>query len=274
MARKRSTAEQIIGKLREAEVALAQGDPVAKVARRLGVTEQTSYRWRREDGGRRVDQAKRRKALERANAWRKRLVADQARDNAIVKAVTAGDFCARRAGGRRSCTCEPSCPSRSVGRVGLLAQPRRTQRRPARVARDEPALIARLIALARRFGRYGSRRITALLRAEGWRVNHKRVAAALAARGAAGAQQCPAAAAALDHRWLLHASPGGAAEPRLVRRLRPRADARRSAPALRRRPRPAHGALRAPRPGRPASAPPTAPSVRPRLSGAGSSSSA
>ncbi len=56
-----------------------------------------------------------------------------------------------------------------------LAQPRRTQRRPARVPRDEPALIARLIALARRFGRYGSRRITALLRAEGWRVNHKRV---------------------------------------------------------------------------------------------------
>ncbi len=57
----------------------------------------------------------------------------------------------------------------------MLAQPRRTQRRPARVPRDEPALIARLIALARRFGRYGSRRITAMLRAEGWRVNHKRV---------------------------------------------------------------------------------------------------
>ena len=57
----------------------------------------------------------------------------------------------------------------------VLAQPRSTQRRPARVAADAPALIARLITLARRFGRYGSRRITALLRAEGWRVNHKRV---------------------------------------------------------------------------------------------------
>ena len=56
-----------------------------------------------------------------------------------------------------------------------LAQPCSTQRRPARVAADEPALIARLITRARRFGRYGSRRITALLRAEGWRVNHKRV---------------------------------------------------------------------------------------------------
>ncbi len=57
----------------------------------------------------------------------------------------------------------------------VLAQPRSTQRRRAQVSADEPALIARIIALARRFGRYGYRRITALLRAEGWRVNHKRV---------------------------------------------------------------------------------------------------
>ncbi len=70
-----------------------------------------------------------------------------------------------------------------------LAQPRRTQRRPARVPRDEPALIARLIALARRFGRYGSRRITALLRAEGWRVNHKRVERRWRQEGGCG---CPA----------------------------------------------------------------------------------
>ena len=57
----------------------------------------------------------------------------------------------------------------------VLAQPRSTQRHPARVATDEPALIARIIALARRFGRSGYRRITALRRAEGWRVNPKRV---------------------------------------------------------------------------------------------------
>ena len=115
MARKRSTAEQIIGTLREAEVALAQGESVAKVARRLGVTEQTSYRWRREYGGRRVDQ---------------RLVADQALDNAILKAVASGNFCARRAGGRRACTCEPSCPSRRVGPVG--GSPSRAARSGAR----------------------------------------------------------------------------------------------------------------------------------------------
>ena len=88
---------------------------------------------------------------------------------------------------------------------------------------DEPALIARLIALARRFGRYGSRRppITALLRAEGWRVNHKRVERPFAAarradpsarwrqEGLRVPRNCrPAPAAALGHRWLLHASPG------------------------------------------------------------------
>ena len=130
MARKRYTAEQIIGTRREAAGALAQGDPVAKGARRLGVTEQTSYRWRREDGGLRVDQAKRRKALERENARRKRLVADPALDNAIVKEVSSGNFCARRAGGRRSCPREPSCPSRSVGPVG--GSPSRAARSGAR----------------------------------------------------------------------------------------------------------------------------------------------
>jgi transposase-like protein len=92
MARKRYTAEQIIGKLREAEVALAQGEAVAKVTRRLGVSEQTYYRWRREYGGLRVDQAKRLKDLERENARLKKLVADQALDNAILKEVASGNF--------------------------------------------------------------------------------------------------------------------------------------------------------------------------------------
>ena len=92
MARKRYTAEEIIGKLREAEVALAQGESVAKVARRLGVAEPTYYRWRREYGGLRVDQAKRLKELERENSRLKRLVADQALDNAMLRDVAAGNF--------------------------------------------------------------------------------------------------------------------------------------------------------------------------------------
>ena len=92
MARKRYAAEEIIGKLREAEVVLAQGESVAQVARRLGVAEPTYYRWRREYGGLRVDQAKRLKELERENSRLKRLVADQALANAMLRDVAAGNF--------------------------------------------------------------------------------------------------------------------------------------------------------------------------------------
>ena len=92
MARKRDTAAQIRGTRREAEGARAQGDPVAQGARRRGVTEQTADRGRRAAGSLRVDQAKRLKELERANARLKRLVADQALDNAILKEVSSGNF--------------------------------------------------------------------------------------------------------------------------------------------------------------------------------------
>ena len=91
MARKRNTAEPIIGTRREAEVALAQGENVGTVARRLGVAEQPDSRWRRESGCLRVDQAKRRKERERENMRRKKLVADQARDTAIRKEVASGN---------------------------------------------------------------------------------------------------------------------------------------------------------------------------------------
>jgi transposase-like protein len=85
MAKRRHTAEQIIGKLREAEVELAKDQPISKVVRRLGVTEQTYYRWRKEYGGLRTDQAKRFKELGRENARLKKLVADLSLDNAILK---------------------------------------------------------------------------------------------------------------------------------------------------------------------------------------------
>ncbi len=92
MGRKRHTAEQIIAKLREAEVALAKGQPLALVVRKLEIAEQTYYRWRKEYGGLRVDQAKRLKELEKENVRLKRLVADQALDNAILKEVASGNF--------------------------------------------------------------------------------------------------------------------------------------------------------------------------------------
>ena len=92
MARKRYTTEQIIGKLREAEVALAQGDSVASVVRQPGGAEPPYYRWRREYGGLQVAQAKRLKELEKENQRLRRVVADQALDNAILKEVASGNF--------------------------------------------------------------------------------------------------------------------------------------------------------------------------------------
>ena len=90
--RTRYGAEEIIGKLREAEVSLAQGQSVAQVVRKLGVSEQTYYRWRREYGGMKVDQAKRLKELERENAQLKKIVADQALDNSMLRELSRGNF--------------------------------------------------------------------------------------------------------------------------------------------------------------------------------------
>ena len=90
--RKRFSAEEIIGKLREAEVVLAQGQSVGHVVRKLGVSEQTYYRWRREYGGMKVDQAKRLKELERENSQLKKVVADQALDNAMLRELSRGNF--------------------------------------------------------------------------------------------------------------------------------------------------------------------------------------
>lgn len=91
MARKRHTAEEIIGKLRAVEVELAKGQSAQQACRKLGMTEQTYYRWRKEYGGLRLDQAKRLKELERENARLKRVVADQALDMAILKEAAAGN---------------------------------------------------------------------------------------------------------------------------------------------------------------------------------------
>jgi len=91
MAKKRFTAEQIITKLREAEVELGKGQLPVEVCRKLGVTEQTYYRWRKEYGGLRVNQAKRLKLLETENTRLKKLVADQALDIAILKAASSGN---------------------------------------------------------------------------------------------------------------------------------------------------------------------------------------
>ena len=92
MPKKGYTAEQIINKLREAEVLLSQGDTVAVVTRKIGISDVTYYHWRKEYGGMRVDQARRLKELEQENARLKKVVADFALDNAILKEATRGNF--------------------------------------------------------------------------------------------------------------------------------------------------------------------------------------
>jgi putative transposase len=92
MGRKRHTVEQIIAKLREVEIAQSKGLTIPEAARQIGVTEQTYYRWRKEYGGLRADQAVRLKVLEKENQRLKRVVADQALDIAILKEVSEGNF--------------------------------------------------------------------------------------------------------------------------------------------------------------------------------------
>ena len=92
MPRKRFKAEQIIQHLREAEVLLAQGQTIAEVCKKIGITDQTYYRWRKEYGGIRTDQAKRLKDLEKENARLKRLLADAELDKAILREAASGNF--------------------------------------------------------------------------------------------------------------------------------------------------------------------------------------
>ena len=165
-------------KLREAEVGLAQGQTVGQVCKQIGVTEQTYYRWRKEYGGLRLNQAKRLKVLEKENARLKKLVADLSLDKQILKEVSSGKLLgptkrrravvwvrerlgAERVSERRACQ--------------VLGQARSTQRRERHIPDDEARLVAEMVELATHYGRYGYRRITAMLRWEGWKVNHKRV---------------------------------------------------------------------------------------------------
>ncbi len=91
MVRKAYTPEQIINKLREAEVLLSQGSNIGEASRKINVTEQTYYRWRREYGGMRIEQARRLKELEKENSRLKKLVADLSLDISILKEASRGN---------------------------------------------------------------------------------------------------------------------------------------------------------------------------------------
>jgi len=92
MAKRGYTPEQIISKLREAEVLLSQGATLSIVLKKIGVSDVTYYRWRKEYGGMRIDQAHRLKQLEQENGRLKKLVADLSLDNEILKEASRGNF--------------------------------------------------------------------------------------------------------------------------------------------------------------------------------------
>jgi transposase-like protein len=92
MARKRFTTEQIIGLLREAEVRLSQGQPIGTVCRGIGVSQRSYYRWRREYGGLKLDQAKRFKDIERENDRLKKAVSELTLDKLILKEALEGKY--------------------------------------------------------------------------------------------------------------------------------------------------------------------------------------
>jgi transposase-like protein len=92
MAKRGYTTEEIIHKLREADVLIGQGQTIAQVTKQIGVTEQTYFRWRKSHGGLRIDQAKRLRELEAENSRLKRAVADLTVDKIILKEVAEGKF--------------------------------------------------------------------------------------------------------------------------------------------------------------------------------------
>ena len=92
MVKKGYSPEQIINKLREAEILLSQGNTIGIACKKIGVSDYTYYRWRKEYGGMRVDQAKKLKDLEVENSRLKKLVADLSLDNAILKEAARGNF--------------------------------------------------------------------------------------------------------------------------------------------------------------------------------------
>ena len=92
MAKKGYTPEQIINKLREAEILLSQGATIAVISKTIGVRDFTYYRWRKEYGRLRIEQAKKLKSLEKENARLKKLVADLSLDKAILQEAAEGNF--------------------------------------------------------------------------------------------------------------------------------------------------------------------------------------
>ncbi|MDP7357029.1 MAG: IS3 family transposase [Pseudomonadales bacterium] len=175
MANKRPKPEEIVVKLRQVEVLIGQGMPRIDAIRQIGVTEQTYYRWKKKYGGMGTEQLKELKRLQKENERLRRAVSDLTLDKLILSEAAKGKLLSPSR--RRACIdlvrSQMKVSERRVCRV--LGQHRSTQRREPVGRADEDRLVADMIELTRQYGRYGYRRIAALLRDAGWQVNDKRV---------------------------------------------------------------------------------------------------
>ncbi|NIV43909.1 IS3 family transposase [Candidatus Bathyarchaeota archaeon] len=175
MPSKRYRPEDILSKLREADILISQGKTVAETIRILGISDVSYYRWRKEYGGMAPSQVKRLKELEKENQRLRKAVSDLTLDKLILEEAAKGKLLSPER--RRACVKAVqerlSVSERRACKV--LGQYRSVQRHQAKPRDDEALLTQAVIFLATKYGRYGYRRITALLKQEGWRVNHKRV---------------------------------------------------------------------------------------------------
>ncbi|WP_394196059.1 IS3 family transposase [Litoreibacter albidus] len=175
MAIKRPKPEEIVVKLRQVEVLMGQGMPRIDAIRQISVTEQTYYRWKKKYGGMGTEQLKELKRLQKENERLRRAVSDLTLDKLILKEAAFGKLLSPSR--RRACIDHVhrrfKVSERRVCRV--LGQHRSTQRRLPNGRADEERLVEDMIELTRQYGRYGYRRVAALLRDAGWQVNDKRV---------------------------------------------------------------------------------------------------
>ncbi|WCS27880.1 IS3 family transposase [Methylobacterium sp. NMS14P] len=174
-AGQKTSAEQVVLKRRQIEVQTTQGKSLALACKEAEISEQSCYSWRKEYSGLRGDQARKMKDLERENARLRRLVADLSLEKQVLADVTFGkciapERCRQAVAGIRE---KYGLSERHARRI--VGQHRGTQRYVPTVLADEDGLTRAIVALASEYGRYGYRRVTALLQADGWRVGKDRV---------------------------------------------------------------------------------------------------
>ena len=167
MAGKREKPEDIVSKLRQVEVLQGQGMTVSDAVRKIGVSEQTFYRWRKQYGGMSRVQLKRLKELEKENQRLRRAVDPDRGCKGKLLSPSRRRRCIEHV--RQSIGVSERRACRTLG------QHRSTQRKVPRGRPDEDRLTEDIIELARHYVRYGYRPVTTLLNQSGWHVNHKRV---------------------------------------------------------------------------------------------------